>query len=505
MSGGLKRVATWYFRVEGGTPDAKRRARTILSSIVAIQCSWMLFATLALELAPEGRAIPSIVVAAIAGLVSVVAAALTRRGNVDAGGLLLSGSLSVLVACYQLYVGTYTGFLWFLALSVVLGSVSLRPVFILFIGLGNLLLVAALAILLPGDLVERLRVSTVLVGLLLPTTVLTYYSASRTRTLLLTQEATMIELQAAKDELVDANTLLEQRVGERTADLETKNEHLREALANLQRAQEQLVQSEKMASLGMVVGGVAHELKNPLNFVNNFAELSLEYATELEEALAPGREGGQAPAEILVALAENLRRIATHGRRADAIVSAMQLHGRSGEGVVSSVDLNDFVRDHASLAFQGFRARHPSFECEQSERMESGIGAVSTKPVELSRVIVNLVDNACYAVFHWTKAATGFSPRIEIGTRVDGDAVVVEVTDNGPGVPEAARLRVFDPFFTTKPPGEGTGLGLSASYETVVKQLGGRLEVEASPSGGALFRVRLPAERERGLVVSTRS
>ena len=132
MSGGLKRVATWYFRVEGGTPDAKRRARTILSSIVAIQCSWMLFATLALELAPEGRAIPSIVVAAIAGLVSVVAAALTRRGNVDAGGLLLSGSLSVLVACYQLYVGTYTGFLWFLALSVVLGSVSLRPVFILF-------------------------------------------------------------------------------------------------------------------------------------------------------------------------------------------------------------------------------------------------------------------------------------------------------------------------------------------------------------------------------------
>ncbi|HRI07784.1 MAG TPA: ATP-binding protein [Nannocystaceae bacterium] len=298
----------------------------------------------------------------------------------------------------------------------------------------------------------------------------------------------------ARRELVAANELLEVRVRERTADLEAKNERLAEALATLHRAQEQLVQAEKMASLGLLVAGIAHELKNPLNFVNNFAELSLEFADELEEvtpALA-GTEPGEVLAEVIPELSENLRRIHEHGRRADAIISAMLLHAREA-GEASVADLNGLVRAHVVLAYQGFRAADRSFRAEIVEDLGEGLGAVPLAYQELSRVVMNLVANACHALRERARReGAGFAPTITITTRREGTVALLRVADNGVGVAPEVRRRIFEPFFTTKPPGEGTGLGLSICYDVVVKQLGGRIEVDGGPGEGCAFSVRFP-------------
>ncbi|MDX1530011.1 MAG: ATP-binding protein [Rhodothermales bacterium] len=277
------------------------------------------------------------------------------------------------------------------------------------------------------------------------------------------------------DLLWTRNRELERLVAERTADLEA--------------AQAQLVQQEKLASLGALTAGIAHEIKNPLNFVVNFAGISRELADDLEGEADPAEQEA-----LLADLKANAAKIEEHGRRADAIVRAMMEHARSGSGERRAVDLNALVREYVGLAYHGARARHPAFTVTLEQRFAEAVGRVEVVPQEIGRVLINLLDNAFDAVRQ--RAADGdaaYVPTVQVSTRRTDDRVEVRVEDNGPGIPEDTAAKIFEPFFTTKPSGEGTGLGLSLSYDIVVQGHGGALEVESADGGGTVFTVGLPA------------
>jgi signal transduction histidine kinase len=270
-------------------------------------------------------------------------------------------------------------------------------------------------------------------------------------------------------------------------------------LADLRRTQDRLVQSEKMASLGQLTAGIAHEIKNPLNFVNNFSELSVDLLDELHEAVAPDRlamAGGLRTEidELTATLKGNLEKIAEHGRRADSIVRNMLLHSRSGPGEHRMVDLNSTVEEALNLAYHGARAATPGFNITMEKRLDPQAGMIDMYPQEITRVLLNLIGNGFYAAHQRAEAAgsNGFEPTLRLTTRDLGDQVEIRVRDNGTGISEAARDRIFEPFFTTKPAGEGTGLGLSLSYEIIVQQHGGRLTVDSEPDAFTEFVVTLP-------------
>jgi signal transduction histidine kinase len=270
-------------------------------------------------------------------------------------------------------------------------------------------------------------------------------------------------------------------------------------LADLRRTQDRLVQSEKMASLGQLTAGIAHEIKNPLNFVNNFSELSVDLLEELNQAVAPDRlavaDGLRTEIDELTAtLRGNLEKIAEHGRRADSIVKNMLLHSRSGPGEHRMVDLNAMAEEALNLAYHGARAATPGFNIRMETRFDPRVGMVDIYPQEITRVLLNLISNGFYAAHKRAEAAGGvaFEPMLELATRDMGNAVEIRVRDNGTGISEAVRDRIFEPFFTTKPAGEGTGLGLSLSYDIVVQQHGGRLTVDSEPGAFTEFVVTLP-------------
>ena len=274
--------------------------------------------------------------------------------------------------------------------------------------------------------------------------------------------------------------------------LEARKQEVEAALAELRAAQQQLVQSEKLASLGALTAGIAHEIKNPLNFVNNFAALSRELAADLAAELE-GDADLEVVRELLADLESNAERIEAHGRRADSIVRGMMQHARGGEGRREPVDLNALVEEHLSLAYHGRRAQVPDFNVTLERGYAADAGQVEAVSQEIGRVLINLVNNAFDAVTDRAAAEDpAFAPTVRVSTaRVPG-AVEVRVADNGPGMPEDVRARVFDPFFTTKPTGQGTGLGLSMSHDIVELGHGGRLWVEG-PGEGATFVVSLPA------------
>jgi signal transduction histidine kinase len=254
-----------------------------------------------------------------------------------------------------------------------------------------------------------------------------------------------------------------------------------------------------MASLGQLTAGIAHEIKNPLNFVNNFSELSADLLDELQEAVAPDRlvmaDNLRAEIDELTAtLKGNMEKIAEHGRRADSIVKNMLLHSRSGPGEHRMVDLNATVQEALNLAYHGARAATPGFNITMETRLDPRAGEVDMYPQEMTRVLLNLIGNGFYAAHKRAEAAGnhGFAPTLWLTTRDLGDEVEIRVRDNGTGISEAARDRIFEPFFTTKPAGEGTGLGLSLSYDIVVQQHGGRLTVDSEPDAFTEFVIRLP-------------
>jgi two-component system NtrC family sensor kinase len=271
------------------------------------------------------------------------------------------------------------------------------------------------------------------------------------------------------------------------------------ALADLRRAQARLVQSEKMASLGQLTAGIAHEIKNPLNFVNNFAGLSVELLDELKEVSVPvpaghGEDKHAVIAELIEMLTGNLERVVEHGRRADGIVKSMLEHSRGSGGERRAVTINAVIEEALNHAYHGACARDQSFNVTLERDFADGIGPVELAPLDITRVLLNLFDNGFYAANMRRKEGAGpqFVPTLLVATRELGDAVEVRIRDNGVGIPLDTRDKVFQPFFTTKPPGEGTGLGLSISYDIVTQQFGGTITLDSRIGEFTEFTIRLP-------------
>lgn len=263
-----------------------------------------------------------------------------------------------------------------------------------------------------------------------------------------------------------------------------------EALAELQATQQQLVQAEKMASLGELTAGIAHEIQNPLNFVNNFSEVSMELIEEMREELAMGNL--QSVNEIASDIEQNLEKIHHHGKRADGIVKGMLQHSRSGTGQKELTDINALCDEYLRLAYHGLKARDKSFNAKFEMIADPNLPLVNVMQQELGRVILNLINNAFYAVSEKAKTAREpYHPTVSVITKKLEQGLKILVEDNGNGIPDSIRDKIFQPFFTTKPTGQGTGLGLSLSYD-IVKAHGGELSVESQLNAGTRFYVLLP-------------
>jgi two-component system, NtrC family, sensor kinase len=286
------------------------------------------------------------------------------------------------------------------------------------------------------------------------------------------------------------NVRLFEQVQQRTKELSL-------SLDNLRAAQDRLIQTEKLASLGQLTAGIAHEIKNPLNFVNNFSTLSRELVDELGDALKPvalDDKKREELDELTHLLKGNLEKVVQHGQRADSIVKNMLLQSREGSGERRPVDLNALVEDSLNLAYHGARAEKREFNIKLERSFDPAAGVVDLFPQEITRVLLNLISNSVYATMK-RKAEVrvdGYEPTLAAVTRSLGDNVEIRIRDNGGGIPPEVREKIFNPFFTTKPPGEGTGLGLSLSYDIVVKQHAGSIEVDTRPGEFTEFRITLP-------------
>jgi signal transduction histidine kinase len=299
-------------------------------------------------------------------------------------------------------------------------------------------------------------------------------------------------------DLKAAAAVLEQRVAERTRELRDKNAELEQTLAQLQQTQQQLIVQEKLASLGALTAGIAHEIKNPLNFVTNFAGLSAELAGELGDILRAEQERlsdaarAEVP-ELLDALVLNVEKIGEHGKRADSIVRGMLQHSRGAAGTPEPTDLNALLAEYVALAQHGIRAQHPTVHIAIETAYDPAVGTVHAVPQDLSRVFLNIINNACYAAHEKRRQlGDGFSPTVAIRTHNRGDHVEIRIRDNGPGIPPAVRAKLFTPFFTTKPPGSGTGLGLSISHDIIVQQHHGEIRVDTEEGSYTEFIIVLP-------------
>ena len=268
-------------------------------------------------------------------------------------------------------------------------------------------------------------------------------------------------------------------------EVQARTKELSASLDGLRIAQNRLVQTEKLASLGQLTAGIAHEIKNPLNFVNNFSALSAELIDELDEALALApldqKMRGDV-GELTQMLKSNLEKVVQHGKRANSIVKNMLLHSREGSGEHRSADINALVEESLNLAYHGARAEKPGFNVTLRRDLDPDAGAVELYPQEITRALLNLISNGFYAATQ-RKSEEGepFEPVLIAATKNLGNTVEIRIRDNGTGIPEEVKEKIFNPFFTTKPSGEGTGLGLSMSHDIIVKQHCGSIDVETEP------------------------
>ena len=285
--------------------------------------------------------------------------------------------------------------------------------------------------------------------------------------------------------LIKENQRLEEKVTLRANELST-------SLKELKETQNQLIQREKMASLGELTAGIAHEIQNPLNFMNNFSEVNTELIDELKNELAVGNL--QLVGDIVDDIKANEQKINHHGKRADAIVKGMLQHSRSSSGAKESTDINALSDEYLRLSYHGLRAKDKSFNATINTDFDDSIGLIAIIPQDIGRVVLNLLNNAFYAVDEEKKTGIeNFEPTVSVSTKKLGDKVEIRVSDNGNGIPEKALDKIFQPFFTTKPTGEGTGLGLSLSYEIITKGHGGELTVETKEGEGTTFILQLPS------------
>ncbi len=303
----------------------------------------------------------------------------------------------------------------------------------------------------------------------------------------------VIRITEEKRQLLEQqNIVLETQVAERTRDLE-------KSLSDLRATQSQLIQSEKMASLGELTAGIAHEIQNPLNFVNNFSELNHELLDELQNALPAGRN--EEAASLIRDIRENEEKILYHGRRADGIVKGMLQHSRTGSGTKEPTDINALAEEYLRLAYHGMRAKDKSFNVNIKTDFDESIGNIDIVPQDIGRVLLNLITNAFHALSA-PKSPEGdlpYIPTVNVTTKLlkppsgglGANQVQITVSDNGPGIPDAIKDKIFQPFFTTKPTGQGTGLGLSLSYD-IIKAHGGLLSMASTPGEGTTFSISLP-------------
>ncbi|OYU94403.1 MAG: hypothetical protein CFE21_16620 [Bacteroidetes bacterium B1(2017)] len=265
------------------------------------------------------------------------------------------------------------------------------------------------------------------------------------------------------------------------------NAVLASTLTNLKSTQTQLIQSEKLASLGELTAGIAHEIQNPLNFVNNFSEVSVELANELSEALRQrGIESNSEEGELVSDLIQNQEKINYHGKRASSIVKGMLEHSRTSKGEKELTDINALADEYLRLAYHGLRAKDKDFNSDFKTDFDENLPKIKVIPQDIGRVLLNLINNAFYA----TKGVK--NPLVEIKTASVENGIIVSVRDNGTGMSEEVKAKIFQPFFTTKPTGEGTGLGLSLAYDIVTKGHGGTLEVNSTEGVGSEFIITLP-------------
>jgi len=321
------------------------------------------------------------------------------------------------------------------------------------------------------------------------------------------KELTIAEFKLDRTEKVKRTTsiLLEETIEElehKGRAIEETNLALEKSLEELKTTQSQLIQSEKMASLGELTAGIAHEIQNPLNFVNNFAEVSAEMLGEMKDELKAGNTAEAI--EIADDLEQNLSKINHHGQRASSIVKGMLEHSRVSTGAKEPTDINAVADEYLRLAYHGLRAKDNSFNATIETHFDPDLPLVSVIPQDIGRVLLNLINNAFYAVAEKAKQGIeGYSPAVTVSTRwlsvntersrsaaEAENAIEISVQDNGNGIPESIRDKIFQPFFTTKPTGQGTGLGLSLAYDIVVKGHGGTLEVDSTEEHGTIFSMK---------------
>ena len=284
--------------------------------------------------------------------------------------------------------------------------------------------------------------------------------------------------------------LLEEKVAERTKELKEEKEIMVSTLAELKTTQSQLIQSEKMASLGELTAGIAHEIQNPLNFVNNFSDVNKELLIELKDEIKKGNlDEVSAIADDVIS---NEEKINHHGKRADAIVKGMLQHSRASSGQKEPTDINSLADEYLRLSFHGLRAKDKAFNATLKTDFDDSIGKVNLIPQDIGRVLLNLFNNAFYAVTEKGKLKPeGYEPTVTVSTKKIGSKIEVRVGDNGNGIPASVKEKIFQPFFTTKPTGQGTGLGLSLSYD-IVKAHGGEIKVETEEGKFTEFVIQLP-------------
>jgi signal transduction histidine kinase len=278
--------------------------------------------------------------------------------------------------------------------------------------------------------------------------------------------------------------------------VQQRTKQLSQSLEELHTAQDRLVQTEKLASLGQLTAGIAHEIKNPLNFVNNFSALSTELIEELNDVLkskALDDKAREEIDEITTMLKSNLEKVVQHGKRADSIVKNMLLHSREGSGECRPAEINAIVEESLNLAYHGARAEKSGFNITLKRDLDPAAGSIEVYPQEITRVFLNLISNGFYAATKRKEAGQeNFEPTLTATTKNRGKEVEIRIRDNGTGIPAEVREKIFNPFFTTKPAGEGTGLGLSMSHDIIVKQHGGKIDVETVPGEFTEFIITLP-------------
>jgi signal transduction histidine kinase len=294
-----------------------------------------------------------------------------------------------------------------------------------------------------------------------------------------------LEAEQEKKKLIEnRKEELEQEVQARTSELEEAYEELKQSHEELKAAQEQLVQQEKLDSLGKLTAGIAHEIKNPLNFVNNFSDLSVELVEEARDEVDDSEV-----LDILDDVEANLKKINEHGDRADGIVKSMLQHSRGGDGEMESTDLNALIEEYVNLAFHGMRASEHPINVDIELDLDESVGEVPLIAEDFSRVIINLCNNAFDAMRKKQVDEENYDPTLSVRTRRKNDQVLIEVEDNGPGIPEDMKDKIMQPFFTTKEGTEGTGLGLSITND-IIKAHGGQLETKSNKEG-SIFRIHL--------------